>query len=109
MAVSRRALLVHRRATTAHVRIFIVDDKLIVHSYSGSLSSWSTRLRSIAPLLLLIGLLRFLLVSTVNAVNIAIVVVIVIASWSLRGLVSSRIFILRRAPTWVYYRTKLWQ
>ena len=109
MGVSRGAIFVHRRATTAHAGVFIVNDRLFVHSYGGSFRRWGTRLRSIARLLSLIGLLRLLLVVTVNAVNVAVVVVLVIASRSLRGLISNRIFILRCGPIWQCCRTELWQ
>ena len=109
MEISRRAIFVHRRATTAHVGVFIIHDRLVIHSCSGSFRSWGTPSRSIAPVLVLMGLLRFLLAVTVNAVNIAVVVVVVIASWSLRGLVPSRIFILRCGPTRMRCRTELWQ
>ena len=66
-------------------------------------------MRSIAQLLLLIGLLEFLLVVTVDAVNIAVVVVVVIASRILRGLISNRISILRFGPIWQCCHTELWQ
>ena len=68
-----------------------------------------THLRSIVRLLLPRELLQFPLVVTVNAVNIAVVVVLVITSWSLRGLISSRIFILRCGQTRMCCRTELWQ